>query len=278
MEPTPHKILCILPVYNGEGVVDKAIYSILNQSYKLWHLVVIDDGSNDNTGKILNQFSNHNQVTILNNKTNKGTYYSINKALHKFKDTDWTLFTVHGADDTSSPNRFACLLECFYSSDVLAGVSAWSGKTYIPSKVGITYKIEKQTANYVKLNIEYPVKLAYIKGEKLAGKNMFENGLAIYSRKVFNLIGYFDSTTRHSGDIEYLHRLYAFCKKNSTSFQIKALDPEKYSYTYVTGFHKTTQNLGQKYNKYIKEKYINKTESIHFTSQTPEDFYYNFNL
>src|ERR1700730_8226464 len=47
----------IVPVYNGERFLTAALQSILNQDHKPLELIVIDDGSIDQTAKIANSFS-----------------------------------------------------------------------------------------------------------------------------------------------------------------------------------------------------------------------------
>ena len=47
------KISIIIPVYNTEKYVEKSINSILNQSYKNIELIIINDGSTDNSEKII---------------------------------------------------------------------------------------------------------------------------------------------------------------------------------------------------------------------------------
>ncbi len=47
----------VLPVYNGEDYVSKAIDSILQQSYKYFELIIINDGSKDNTADILDEYA-----------------------------------------------------------------------------------------------------------------------------------------------------------------------------------------------------------------------------
>ena len=42
-----------MPVYNGEKYLNKAISSILNQTHKFFELIIIDDGSTDNTYKVI---------------------------------------------------------------------------------------------------------------------------------------------------------------------------------------------------------------------------------
>ena len=52
------KVDIILPIHNGEKYVEKAICSILSQSYKDWRLIVIDDVSTDNSVEIVKSFAN----------------------------------------------------------------------------------------------------------------------------------------------------------------------------------------------------------------------------
>lgn len=46
----------IMPAYNGERFIEQAIRSVIDQSYENWELLVIDDGSTDNTAKIVASF------------------------------------------------------------------------------------------------------------------------------------------------------------------------------------------------------------------------------
>ena len=47
----------VLPVYNGADLIIEALDSVMNQTYKNFELIVINDGSTDNTGKILDEYS-----------------------------------------------------------------------------------------------------------------------------------------------------------------------------------------------------------------------------
>jgi len=52
----PGKISVIIPTYNRDTVLDRAIKSVLDQTYKNYELIVIDDGSTDDTSKILTKY------------------------------------------------------------------------------------------------------------------------------------------------------------------------------------------------------------------------------
>ena len=50
------KVSIILPNFNSEKTIEKTIKSILNQSYKNWELIIVDDNSSIKTKKILSKF------------------------------------------------------------------------------------------------------------------------------------------------------------------------------------------------------------------------------
>ena len=68
----------ILPNYNKAEFLDEAINSVICQSYKNWKLLIIDDGSNDTSNKIILKYKNVKNIkTIFLNK-NKGVSFSRN--------------------------------------------------------------------------------------------------------------------------------------------------------------------------------------------------------
>ena len=79
------KLLVITPVWNKEQFIKNTIESILQQNFQDFHLVLIDDCSTDNSLEIMNEYKDHDKVTILQNTENKGCYYTRNKGLDFFK-------------------------------------------------------------------------------------------------------------------------------------------------------------------------------------------------
>ena len=64
-----NKISVILPVYNSEEYIRESITSILNQTYKNFELIIIDDGSTDNSKEICKNFSKKdNRIIFIDNK------------------------------------------------------------------------------------------------------------------------------------------------------------------------------------------------------------------
>lgn len=62
-------ISIIVPVYNVEKYIEKCIESIMNQTYKNIEIILIDDGSTDNSGKICDDFAvKDNRIKVLHKK------------------------------------------------------------------------------------------------------------------------------------------------------------------------------------------------------------------
>ena len=65
-------ISIIVPVYNVEKYLKKCVYSILNQSYKNLEVILVNDGSTDNSGKICDELSREDSRINVYHKDNGG--------------------------------------------------------------------------------------------------------------------------------------------------------------------------------------------------------------
>ena len=64
-------ISIVMPVYNTEKYVDKAIESILNQSFTDYEFIIIDNGSQDSSGEIINKYARRdNRIRVIHNEKN----------------------------------------------------------------------------------------------------------------------------------------------------------------------------------------------------------------
>ena len=54
----------ITPAYNAQKYIAQAINSVLSQTYKNWELIIINDGSSDNTEDIINSFCDERIIVI----------------------------------------------------------------------------------------------------------------------------------------------------------------------------------------------------------------------
>ncbi|MDC1279832.1 glycosyltransferase [Pelagibacteraceae bacterium] len=98
----------VMSVFNEEYKLANAIDSILNQNYQLWFLVVVNDGSTDNSQKVINHYKNIDErITCIVNKTKKGLAYSLNKAI---ENSNTKYIARMDADDVALPRRLEAQL------------------------------------------------------------------------------------------------------------------------------------------------------------------------
>jgi glycosyltransferase involved in cell wall biosynthesis len=93
------KVSVIVPVYNGEKYIREAIDSILNQSYKDFEVIVIDDGSIDNTLSIVKECDGKIR---WKSQENKGQASAINEGIKMVKG-EYVAYL--DADDVCMPQR-----------------------------------------------------------------------------------------------------------------------------------------------------------------------------
>lgn len=75
------KISVIVPVYNAERYLRQCIESVLKQTFRNFELLLIDDGSKDNSGTICNEYAQKDKRIVIIHKQNSGVSDSRNKAL-----------------------------------------------------------------------------------------------------------------------------------------------------------------------------------------------------
>ena len=77
------KIDIILPNYNSSIFIAETINSVLNQSYKNWKLIIVDDFSDKETTDILKKFSSNKKIKVFWQKKNRGAGFCRNYAIKK---------------------------------------------------------------------------------------------------------------------------------------------------------------------------------------------------
>lgn len=97
-------ITVLLPVYNAQAYVADSVTSILAQTHADFELLIIDDGSTDDTGKILQQLARQDSRIRLVQRENKGLIATLNEGLHLAVAP---LVARMDADDRALPHRLA---------------------------------------------------------------------------------------------------------------------------------------------------------------------------
>lgn len=103
-----------MPAYNADKFIQEAIESVLEQTYRNFELIIIDDCSTDDTFKVAFSFKDP-RIKIFQNKENKGVIFSLNKALNFAKGFYLARFD---ADDICLPSRIQTQIEFLIKKNV----------------------------------------------------------------------------------------------------------------------------------------------------------------
>ena len=114
-------VTVLLPVHNGEKYLRESIKSILRQSHPVNEICIIDDGSNDNTGQIIDEF-NDTRIKKLHNPCGMGVAYSLNRGI---RETVSDYILRADADDISLPDRVALQVEFMEKNPVIGISGSW---------------------------------------------------------------------------------------------------------------------------------------------------------
>ena len=108
----------IIPVYNNEEYLAKCIDSILNQSYTNLEVLLLDDGSKDNSYTIMKEYEKKypKVIKIFKNKANMGVSKTRNKALD-IASGDYVLFV--DSDDYIDTNYIETLISNIGNNDII---------------------------------------------------------------------------------------------------------------------------------------------------------------
>lgn len=101
----------LMPVYNAESFVEESLLTILNQSFKNFELILINDGSTDSSLKILEKYSDIEDRIVLINRENKGLVQSLNDAINISKGK---FLARMDSDDLSAPLRLESQLKLMH--------------------------------------------------------------------------------------------------------------------------------------------------------------------
>lgn len=101
----------IMPAYNSDRHIREAIDSILSQTYRNLELLIIDDACTDDTGSIIDSFTD-SRIRVFRNQKNQGKTSSVNQV---FKFCRGSLITIHDSDDVSLPSRFEVQVKAMMS-------------------------------------------------------------------------------------------------------------------------------------------------------------------
>ncbi|WNH13965.1 glycosyltransferase family 2 protein [Thalassobellus suaedae] len=159
----------ITPMFNSEAFISETISSVLNQSYKNWELILIDDNSKDATLSIVQEFIKiHPNIKLLKNESNLGAAISRNKGIDSAKG-DYIAFL--DADDLWKPEKLEIQIACMQTENCDVCFSS--------------YQLINEKGEALNKKVKAIPQLAY---SKLLKSNYIGNLTGIYNAKVLGKI------------------------------------------------------------------------------------------
>ena len=111
----------IMPVYNSGQFLSSAVKSVLEQSFQDFELIVINDGSTDNSRQVIQSF-NDRRIVYLENERNSGIVFSRNKGLKKAKGS---FIGMLDADDIAYRDKFEKQIRFLTENPDFGMVGSW---------------------------------------------------------------------------------------------------------------------------------------------------------
>jgi cellulose synthase/poly-beta-1,6-N-acetylglucosamine synthase-like glycosyltransferase len=186
------KVSVIVPCWNEEATISKTIFSLLELNYSKDRLqiVVVDDGSTDNTWTVLQEFKDNKQITLLQ-KENGGKHSALNFALDKI---DSEFVGCLDADSFVHPDSLNKILDRFEDERIMAVTP--SMRIHNPSNIIEQIQKIEYTVGILIRNI-----LAYLNAQYVT-----PGPFTIFRRKVFTDLGYYKKA-HQTEDLEMALRM-----------------------------------------------------------------------
>tara|TARA_B100001029_G_scaffold178430_1_gene185179 strand:- start:1028 stop:1726 length:699 start_codon:yes stop_codon:yes gene_type:complete len=208
----------IMSAHNAEKTIEKAINSLLNQTYTNLEILLVDDFSSDRTLGICEDFDkSYENITLFRNDKNIGLTRSLNKLINKSKGV---YIARQDADDVSAEGRIEKQLTFLRKHNL----DACSSRAYILE----SNKITPSKSFYL------PKKLV------MRIKNPFIHGTLLIKKKVIQEIGLYNEDFYYSQDYKLMSDLL------NENFRIKVFKEPLY-YLNMKGNISINQKEDQKY-------------------------------
>ncbi|HOA35679.1 MAG TPA: glycosyltransferase [Bacillota bacterium] len=190
------KISVVMAVFNGEDYLEDTVKSILEQSYRDFEFIIVNDGSTDSTGKILEQFKDR-RIRLIQLDHNSGPAAALNLAVQNARGS-W--IAVQDTGDMSLPERlerqerylriYPHIAALFSLIECLPGK-----KSFSELELRAVEKLYNSVCTRAQIyaNRFYALHLCH--------------GSAIYSKKLFQLAGGYDPQYRLAYDYDLWVRL-----------------------------------------------------------------------
>lgn len=206
------KVSIIIPTYNGEKYIKETINSCINQTYHNIEIIVIDDGSNDNTVSILKEYGK--KIRLYLNEQNQGISKNVNKGVSLSKGE---YFILLGHDDLLAKNHVEVMINEFINDNLVA----IHCNSIIIDSFGKEIKLSRDNISQIKKTNNSMFELSI--------DNFISSCGMIHKKKIFEKVKGWDETYKFYGEwlyyikslefgsIGYSEKVHAFYRRHETN-------------------------------------------------------------
>ncbi|HBV97892.1 MAG: hypothetical protein JL50_07610 [Peptococcaceae bacterium BICA1-7] len=183
----------VIPTFNRAGMLEKAVQSVLTQTFKDIELIVVDDGSGDRTYEIMEKYRGQLKYFF---KKNGGVASARNYGLEM---ASGELIAWLDDDDFFFPGKIGKQVECFIRNP-------WAGLVYTGHMTVDSTSFRERKSYYV------PPYYRDCRSNRdaLMGRCFFANSTVMMKRVCFDLAGRFDEGLSHTVDYDMWLKVAAF--------------------------------------------------------------------
>lgn len=232
------KVSIIVPIYKAEKTIDRCIKSILNQTYKNIELILVDDGSPDNSGYVCDEYKFDSRVIVIHDKNN-GVSHARNIGLQK---ATGEYITFCDSDDYYSSDHIEKMLKASLDKDSDITISG--------------YYIEENNGSFIS---SVNLKSSYVSKYELVKHFTLDNEFGGFCWNKLYKIDLIKNV-KFPDDIDILEDTYFLCliMKNAKSIYYIA----KPLYYYCKNPSSAVRDINNLYSSHNTVKYIDSWKEI----------------
>jgi glycosyltransferase involved in cell wall biosynthesis len=185
----------IIPTFNRAGVICRTIDNIFQQTYGNFELIVVDDGSTDDTPSLLRRYSNRIRVIT---QENAGPAVARNQGARAARGE---IIAFQDSDDLWKPTKLERQVALLVKTDASVPCCLCN------ADMGVVHGVPRTSFDYSSLNPERDEGLWLNVMEILATRFVLFNQTVAIRRKVFERVGGFDETLKYLEDYDLPLRL-----------------------------------------------------------------------
>ena len=176
----------ITPVYNGEDFLDRSIKSVLSQTYQNWELLLIDDGSEDDSVRIIERYLKDDRIKFLKNDSNSGISATRNKGIN---NSNGEYIALLDQDDE------------WFADKLQKQVKALNGLGYDYGLIYSNLEVRFDNGDVTERKKEIEPEPTIIENlELMLLRNLISSPTVLIRKEVLDDVGLFDDSIKWGGD------------------------------------------------------------------------------